>query len=256
MQVSFAESIITEVGAVTMGAPINMRNMFPPSYKVFMGRAKMRLEKFPIYRLLSHHQKRIVMESHINCSVPLIICHMETCLTFLDQMQIAFNQDEIDYFKQLRPEILAGAMATPAMTLNSKSHNCSTEDFNMFFPEEHKAVYFSCITMIENVRKQLKADKDMLDVCLILHSVGQVTKKIDQKSDIRKYINNLKQLMLRKIGLLHGGVQDMESIYNEAISQLEKSLEPLADLYSIATSSEKYFILQNDTDFEVCLPKL
>ena len=257
LQVSFNESVLDEVMAVCIGSPVNIKNIIRPSSKVFMSRSKVWLEKFPVYKLLSHHQKRSAMESHISWSVPLFACQLQTCSTWMDQMCIMFNQDEIDFFKTLSPSITTGALAAPAINFkNLKSHNLRVDDIKSFFPDELVEMFPALVGRIDNIKKLLKADKDMLDICLLIHNLEKITMNNDQTSDLQIYIKNLKQLILRKLGSLQPKDIQVDSVYHQVMPQLELNLKSVENLYKPLTQNEKGFLLKNEIDFEVGLPKL
>ena len=48
----------------------------------------------------------------------------------------------------------------------------------------------------------------------------------------------------------------MDSVYHQVMPQLELNLKSVENLYKPLTQNEKGFLLKNEIDFEVGLPKL
>ena len=116
-------------------------------------------------------------------------------------------------------------------------------------------MYLTSVTAIEASKTLLKIDYGLLEICLVLRSLEEAAKNEEHASVVKRYINNLKQLVLRKIGSLQEHA-DVENSHNQVMARVESYLQPLEDLYIAMTHLEKSSLLQNDLDTEIGLPYL
>ena len=245
------ESVLDEVVAITMGAPANINNLVEPSWKVFMARAKMFLEKFPTYNLLSYSQKMQVLECHISQATPLQACRLQHCSTLSDQMKVSMNTDEAEYVNNVSPIIEIWATTTPSMKIVSNRYSNASFDF---FPVEFTDSFIASTNGIEEAKRLLKVDYDMLQIFLLLNNLETVTRTDDVNSVVRRYITNLRQLALRKImSLQDHGQPGAETTYHQVMVQVDRHLQPLQYLYNMVTACAKNSLLQSYN--EIGLPK-